>query len=430
MRDTRSSGWASALLWLGVVLLSLFAASGCGKSGGAKKDGPIVLGVPTALGTIEGQDSLRAAQLAVNEINAAGGVDVGGVKRKLEIASIDTRDAEAGVPVNDALAAMDKLVSEKKPAAIVVGAVRSEVLLAAMEKNIRYQLPYLCTIAASPEMEKKVAADYDKYKYHFRLGLSAPYLVMNVGKVLDFIHTKLGYDKLYFVHQEVAWAKATVAGLTKVAQAAGWNVVGSDGYPTGSRDFSASLTKAKAGGAQVIVPVFDMPESGVLVKQARAMNVDALIAGFISPAAPGTAWTAFNGEIDGLVNFLFEPGAIPIATPRSQHFSEAYAKAYGEEARRKLSGHGPGPSYDAVYVLSDAIHRAGSLQPDALVTELEKTDTDGAIGHIKFGKTHQVIFGDDFKQTASSLAFQWRAGKRVLVYPESLAEAQIEVPAK
>ncbi|HET7786884.1 MAG TPA: hypothetical protein VFL36_13005, partial [Myxococcales bacterium] len=45
--------------------------------------GPIVLGVPTALGTIEGQDSLRAAQLAVDEINAQGGVEVGGTKRKL-----------------------------------------------------------------------------------------------------------------------------------------------------------------------------------------------------------------------------------------------------------------------------------------------------------------------------------------------------------
>jgi branched-chain amino acid transport system substrate-binding protein len=420
----------SRVLAASLPLLHLLAASGCSKTAESPQKAGIVLGVPTALGAIEGQDSLRAAQLAVSEINAAGGVELGGVKRKLEIVSIDTRESEAGVPVNDALAAMEKLLSEKKPAAIVVGAFRSEVLLSAMDMIAKAKIPYLCTIAMSPDFEKKVAADYEKQKYSFRLGLSAPYLVGNLGKTIDFIRKKYGFDRIYFIHQDVAWAKGTIGGLAKVAQAAGWTVAGSDPYPTGSRDFSSSLTKAKLAGAQLVVPMFDMPESGVLVKQAQSMKVPALIAGFISPAAPGTAWTTFGGEIDGLVNFLFEAGAIPLKTPRSMQFSEAYAKAYGEDVRLKMSGHGPGPSYDAVYVLAEAIKRAGSLEPDAIVAQLEKTDMDGAIGRIAFNKNHQVIFGEDPKQAASSLAFQWRAGKRVVVYPESAAESQIELPAK
>jgi branched-chain amino acid transport system substrate-binding protein len=407
----------------------LLLASGCRK-GESAKDAAIVLGVPTALGTIEGQDSLRAAQLAASEINAAGGLEVGGVRRKLEIASIDTREAEAGLPVNDALAAMEKLVGEKKPAAIVVGAFRSEVLLSAMDLNARYKLPYLCTIGMTPEFEKKIAADYDKYKYHFRLGLNAPYLVGNLGKALDYVHKKLNYDRLYLIHQDVAWAKGTAGGVAKVTQAGGWTVVGSDAYPTGSRDFSSSLTKVKAGKVQVVVPIFDMPESGVLVKQARSMDVTALFAGFISPAAPGNAWTTFNGEIDGLVNFIFEAGPIPLKTPRSMHFNEAYGKAYGEEARLKMSGHGPGPSYDAVFVLAEAIKRAGSVDADAVVAQLEKTDMEGAIGKIAFNKSHQVVYGEDPAKAAASLAFQWRNGKRVVVYPESVAESPIEVAAK
>ena len=413
--------------WL-VLSVLLLGAGACTRT--ADKDANVVLGVPTALGAIEGQDALRAAQLAASEINAAGGLEVGGVRRKLEIVSIDTRESEAGVPVNDALAAMEKLLSEKKPAAIVIGSFRSEVLLSAMDMIAKVKIPYLCTIAMSPEFEKKVAGDYDRYKYNFRLGLSAPYLVGNLGKTLGFIRQKHGFDKIYFIHQDVAWAKGTIAGLSKVAQAAGWTVVGTDAYPTGSRDFSSSLTKAKAGGAQVVVPIFDMPESGVLVKQARAMKVPALVAGFISPAAPGTAWTTFGGEIDGLVNFLFEPGAIPLKTPRSMHFFEAYGKAYGEEARSKMSGHGPGPSYDAVYVYAEAVKRAGTLEADAVVAQLEKTDMDGAIGKIAFNKAHQVVYGEDPKAAAASLAFQWRGGKRLVVYPEGAAEAQIELPAR
>jgi branched-chain amino acid transport system substrate-binding protein len=412
-----------------LALSLLLGAAACSKGAGGRED-TVVLGVPTALGSIEGQDSLRAAQLAATEVNAAGGVEVGGRKRKLEIVSIDTRESEAGVPVNDALAAMEKLVDEKKPAAIVVGAFRSEVLLAAMDMVARFKLPYLCTIGMSPDFEKRIAADYPKYKYAFRLGLSAPYLVGHMAKTVDFIRRKFGYDKVYFVHQDVAWAKGTAGGVAKLAQAGGWTVVGSDAYPTGSRDFSSSMTKAKAAGAQLIVPVFDMPESGVLVKQARSMKVPALVLGFISPAAPGNAWATFDGEIDGLVNFVFEAGPIPLKTPRSMQFIDAYAKAYGDEARLKLSGHGPGPSYDAVHVLADAIRRAGSLDPDALVAALEKTDAEGAIGKIAFNKNHQVVYGEDPKAAAASLAFQWRAGKRVVVYPESAAESQIEVAAK
>lgn len=389
---------------------------------------PIVLGVPTALGALEGQDSLRAAQLAAKEINDAGGVQVGKERRRLEIVSIDTREAEAGVPVNDALAAMEKLISEKKPAAIVVGAFRSEVLVSALDMIAKVKIPYLCTIGMSPVFEQKVAGEYDKYKYAFRLGLSAPYLVGNLGASMEFLKRRYGFDKVYFVHQDVAWAKGTVAGVTKGATAAGWKVIGSDAYPTGSRDFSSSVTKAKAGGAQLVMPIFDMPESGVLVKQARSMKLPALVAGFISPASPATAWTTFKGDIDGLVNFNFEPGAIPLRTARSQAFAAAYAKQYGEELRSKMSGHGPGPSYDAVHVLAAAITRAGTTAADAVVAELEKTDTEGVIGRITFNKSHQVPYGEDPSKTATSLAFQWRTGKRVLVYPEAVAESQIELP--
>lgn len=416
---------------LALALLSLLTfvatASSTAKAAAAE---PIVLGVPTALGTIEGQDSLRAAQLAVKEINDAGGVQVGSEKRKLEIVSIDTREAEAGVPVNDALAAMEKLISERKPAAIVVGAFRSEVLVSAMDMIAKVKIPYLCTIGMSPVFDQKIAADYEKYKYNFRLSLSAPFLVGNMGKTMEFLKRKYGFDKVYFVHQDVAWAKGTVGGLSKVTEAAGWKVVGADAYPTGSRDFSASLTKAKAMGAQVLVPIFDMPESGVLVKQVRSMKVPALVSGFISPAAPGSAWTTFKGDIDGLVNFLFEPGAIPLPTPRSKAFTEAYGKLYGEQLKDKLSGHGPGPSYDAVYVLAKAIERAGSLDADAIVAQIEKTDMDGAVGRVVFNKTHSVPYGDDPKVGGASLAFQWRKGKRVVVFPEAIAEGQIELPAK
>jgi branched-chain amino acid transport system substrate-binding protein len=282
----------------------------------------------------------------------------------------------------------------------------------------------------APGFEPRIESDYAKYKYNFRLGLSAPFLVGNLAKTMAFLKAEYGFTKIYFVHQDVAWAKGTANGLKGLLEKGGWTTVGIDAYPTGSRDFSSSITKAKAGGAQVLVPVFDMPESGVLVKQARSMKLPALVAGFISPAAAGNAWATFKDDIDGLVNFVFEPGTITLNTPRSKAFGEAYTKAYGEEIRQRMSGHGPGPSYDAVYVLAAAITRAKSVDADAIVAELEKTDMDGAIGKIVFNKNHQVIYGEDPRTSATSLAFQWHGGKRTVVYPPGLAEGKIELPAK
>ncbi len=421
-----------------LMVFILFTLAGCGQSAATSRTGsgdssnpPIVLGVATALGTIEGSDSLKSVQLAAEEINVQGGIEVGGVKRPLKIESIDTREAEPNVPMNDALSALQKLIDEKKPSAMVVGAFRSEVLLADMDLIAKAKIPYITSIAMTPDFEKNIAANKDKYKYLFRTTLSSANLVANLQQTLDFIGKKYIMNKVYFINQDVAWAKGTAGGLEKWAQQNGWTIVGHDAYPGGSSDFSSSLTKAKNVNAQVVVPVFDMPESGNLIKQAKSMKLPALIAGFISPAAPDTAGKTFGASIDGLVNFLFEPGSMAIKSlPKADAFNTAYGKKFGDEARAKMSGHGPGPAYDSVYVLADAIKRAGSLEADAIVAALEKTDMDGVVGHIKFNPNHQAIYGTDPKTTAISMAFQWINGKRVAVFPQGVAEADIQLTSK
>jgi len=396
----------------------------------AKAAEPIVIGVPTALGSIEGADAWRSVQMAVEEINAKGGVSIGGVKRPLKAHSIDTREHEPGIPVHDALTAVEKLILEKKPHAIVVGAFRSEILMASMDLIAKYKLPYICSIAMTPAFQKKIVESYDKYKYMFRNCLNAVYLVKYLGEVMGFLNKEFGFNKAYIVVQDVLWAKATGGGLQKGLEKQGWEVVGFDPYPTGATEFSPTLIKARAKKAQVIVPIFDMPQSGILLKQARSMKAPALLCGFISPVAPGNAWDVFEGEVEGMVNFLFEIGPIPVkAVPKSMAYNENYGKRWGEEARIKLSGHGPGPSYDSVYILADAIERAGTLEPDALVSALEKTDLTGVVGRIKFAKDHQVVYGVDPKETAIGCAFQWRKpGARVPVFPEVVAEGKIELP--
>jgi len=395
-----------------------------------KPGDPVVFGVPTALGAIEGRDGWMAIQMAVDEINAKGGVSVGGSKHKLEAYSIDTREHEPGIPVHDALTAAEKLILEKKPHAIVLGNFRSEVLLAAMDLISKYKLPYICSIAMSPLMQKKILDDYDKYKYVFRNCMNAPYLATYLGGVMGFIRKEFKFNKAAIITQDVLWAKGTGQGLENWYKENGWEVVSSDAYATGSSDFSPSLVKVRAQKAQVVVPIFDMPQSSILLKQARAMEIPALLAGSTSPLAPENAWEVFKGEVDGMINMIYEVGPIPVkAVPKSIAFNENFGRKWGEEARKRLSHHGVGPSYDAVYLMVNAIERASSIEPNAVVSALEKTDMSGAVGRIRFGKDHQVVYGFDPKETALGVGFQWvKPGKRVVVFPETVADAKIQLP--
>ena len=270
---------------------------------------PIIVGVSTSLGFLEGKESLKAVQMAVEEINAAGGVSVGTTKRDLKVESIDLRDAAPGVPVPEALLGIEKIILEKKPAALVVGPFRSEALIAGMDIIAKYKVPLLGTIAMSPGSEKKIKENPEKYKYVFRTCLNAVHLVKYLAGTMAAIKQEFGFDKVYVMHQDVAWARATAGFVKKMYfDKAGWTIVGQESYPTGTSDFSSSLMKAKATGAQVILPIFDMPQSGTLVKQWNAMKVPAILAGFISPLAGSDAWKTFDGKIGGAMNTIFEMG--------------------------------------------------------------------------------------------------------------------------
>jgi branched-chain amino acid transport system substrate-binding protein len=176
------------------------------------------------------------------------------------------------------------------------------------------------------------------------------------------------------------------------------------------------------------MPIFDMPQSGILVKQWKSMKVPALMTGFISPLAGSDAWNTFDGKIGGAMNSIFELGSAIDSpkVPKSIEFYNEYKQSYGKALQ---AGHGPAPAYESVYILAEAIERAGSLDPDAIVAELEKTDRMGVMGRVKYDEGHQAIFGFDPQETAVGTVFQWTEdGRRKIVFPESIAEAKIQLP--
>ena len=106
-------------------------------------------------------------------------------------------------------------------------------------------------------------------------------------------------------------------------------------------------------------------------------------------------------------------------------FVNAYKKKYGLEPE----GYGTSSSYMAVYVLKDAIEKAGSLDPDKVVAAMKKTDLMGVYGRIRFDpKSNQIIPATNPKEGAVGTIFQWQKGKRVVVFPLSIATGKIQLP--
>jgi branched-chain amino acid transport system substrate-binding protein len=287
----------------------------------------------------------------------------------------------------------------------------------------------LGTIAMTPASEEKIKKEPDKYKYIFRTCLNAKYLVSYLVGIMSFANKEFGFNKVYIMNQDVAWTRATAGGMVKsYFEKTGWTVVGEESYPTGASDFSSGLMKVRAGGAQVILPIFDMPQSGILVKQWNSMKVPALLAGFISPLAGPGAWKTFDQKIGGAINCNFELGSAIASkkVPASEKLYQAYEKKYGKPME---AGHGPAPTYESVYILAEAIERAGSLDPDAISSEIAKTDRMGVMGRIKFDEGHQAISGMDPEKNAVACVFQWtEQGDRINVFPEAIADGKISLP--
>ncbi|RLB38940.1 MAG: ABC transporter substrate-binding protein, partial [Deltaproteobacteria bacterium] len=169
---------ARARQLMAIVVAITVAALFCLMPTQARAEKPIVLGCPLSTAFLYGWDAERGIRLAVEEINAAGGVKVGGVKRPFKVELMDTRDLEPGVPVSEALLVVEKLILEKGADFLLGGPVRSEAALAPMSLLSKYKkICIVSTGVLSPKYSAMVAKNYDKYKYCFRIHGEAKWLV-------------------------------------------------------------------------------------------------------------------------------------------------------------------------------------------------------------------------------------------------------------
>lgn len=408
----------SLVLFLVAVFYGINFAAAAGK--------PIVIGAPIPRASAYGQNGERGMILAVEEINAAGGVAVGNDRRPFKLEIVDSRDEEPGVPTSEVLLAIEKLILQKKVDVVAGGPVMSECGMAAMDLFARYQTIDIVGIGCyTPSWDKKVSENRDKYKHSFRASGSVKWYIKEALDLLGKIKDGHGFSKMFISIDDSLMCRKAAGIVEQLATKSGWEIVGKDQHPIGTTDYSVALSECKKSGAQVLFLWAYSPETSILLKQWADMEVPALPIGFIGAAEDPGFWTATNGKAAYTIVTLSEAGNTPSpATPKAQQFYAAFEKKWGVAPRSTgcVSG------YETVYILKDAIERAGSLKKDKLIAALEKTSLPLVRGTVRFDENHQIIYGYDPKTAVLGNWVQWQDGRRVTVFPEAAAMGELKMP--
>ncbi len=146
--------------------------------------------------------------------------------------------------------------------------------------------------------------------------------------------------------------------------------------------------------------------------------------GISSQATSSTFWKDTNGATEGVVLELVAVDSVA-SSPKTIPFATAYSKKFG--ITPAYSGYG---AYDDVYLIADAVHRAGGTDPDKMVAALETANVIGSVGRIQFfgrddALTHAMKYGPGL---VTGLVVQWQDGKQVAVWPAAVATGALRFP--
>jgi branched-chain amino acid transport system substrate-binding protein len=376
---------------------------------------PIKIGVIAEAQAIAGASIPQAAQMAADEINAAGGVD----GRKIEIVTYDNHSSSA-----DSVRAFQRAVNEDH-VNIVIASYISEVVLALEPWAARLKTPFITPGAASNEISKSVHADYEKNKYTFHGYLTSAALAQSVcDAAKDLLVDQKHMQSAVIMSEDAAWTKPLDVGYEECLPKIGLKVLDHIRFSPDTTDFTPIFNKIEGSKPDVIIT--GISHVGVQpTVQWKNQQVPIPMFGISSQATNSTFGKDTNDAANGVI-YQGVSGTGVAVTPKSLPFAEGFNKRFGNYP--SYAGY---TSYDEVYYIADAVKRAGSTDADKLVDALEKTDWVGTIGRVQFyGKddpfTHSIKYG---KGLITGLMLQWQDGQQVAIWPKDVAKAQMKFPS-
>jgi branched-chain amino acid transport system substrate-binding protein len=380
----------------------------------AQDSGPIKIGVIAEAQAVSGSSIPQAAQLAADEINAAGGVN----GRKIEIVSYDNHSSAA-----ESVRAFQRAANEDHVNAVIASYI-SEVVLALEPWTGRLKTVMVTPGAASDVITQNIAKDYDNLKYTFHGYLTSTSLSDSVcAAAKDLLVGQLHMKTAVVMSEDAAWTTPLDAEYVNCLPKIGLNVIDHIRVSPDTTDFTPIFNKIE--GEKPDVMITGISHVGVQpTVQWKQQEVPIPMFGISSQATNSSFWNDTNGAVEGVL-YQAVSGPDVAVTPKTLPFVKAFKAKYGNFP--SYCGY---TAYDEVYYLADAFKRAGSTDSDKLVTALEATDYVGTIGRVQFkGKDspnpHALKVGDG---TITGLMLQWQDGKQTNLWPADVANGKLKFP--
>ncbi|NLN81044.1 MAG: ABC transporter substrate-binding protein [Clostridiales bacterium] len=334
----------------------------------SKEDDKIIIGGLAPLtGNVAqyGQAVDNAVKMAIEEINEKGGI----LGKKIDYRSVD----EKGDPT-EAVNAYYSLVEEGIVA--LIGDVTSKPSKSVAQKAAEDNMPMI-TPSGSEESITKVG------KNVFRTCFIDPYQ----GKLMaDYAFKKLNAKSAAILFDTGdPYSTGIADAFDAAAKELGMTVTNKEGYASGSTDFKTQLTKIQGSKPDVLLLPVYYNDVALIAVQAKQIGITAKLLG-------GDGWAGVQNQLDEknmdvLANSYFCNQYDPTSSdPDMQNFLKKYKERYKTDPIMfAVLG------YDTAYILTAAIERAGSTDPDKIIEELKKTDYDGLTGKTVFNENRNPV---------------------------------------
>jgi branched-chain amino acid transport system substrate-binding protein len=340
-------------------------------------------------------------EIAVEQLNAAGGVTVGGKKMPIEFVLLDDEsDATKTVSRLETLAAQGVVA--------YLGGFGSDLHAAAASVAEKNRVPYLGVAFALNKIHQQ------GFRYLFSPFWKSPDIGQATQGLLALIPAGERPKSVAIFQEKTDWGREMATAWTEAGKGAGYQVVLNGEYAPGAKDFSDVILKAKSAKADAVFALPTPPDGMTMIKQMKELDYTPKLALFIR-APDAVVWSKNLGK-DGDYMVLAAGWHHAMKGTGVKELNDAHEKKYGRPADPIT-----GPAYACVQILAAAATRAGSLDRDKVRDAIAATNLTTVIGPVKFRPD-----GTGIVQQA---LLQWINGKQELVWPKESATAPLAYPA-
>ena len=323
------------------------------------------LGPLTGPLAIYGVTATNGSKLAFEEINKNGGI----LGKQVEFVLFDEKGDST-----EAVTAYNRLVDEGVVA--LVGDITSKPSLAVAEIAAQDNMPMITPTGTQFNIT-------EAGPNVFRVCFTDPYqgvILANLAK-----NNLKANTVAIMVNNSSDYSDGVAEAFIKEAERLGLKIVAKEGYAEGDKDFRAQLTKVAATNPDVLLVPDYYEQVALITTQAREVGVKST---FIGPDGWDGVAKALDSSAYGAVenSYFTNHYSVEDTNEKVQNFLKAYREKYKDEPSAFSA-----LSYDAAYLMKDAIEKAGSTDKDAIVKAMKESDFAGVTGHLRFDEKNNPV---------------------------------------